>query len=274
MGAIKNSLKNQIQDNERLQFSNTTAVILGYDRTTETCKIQYSNPNGEGYFQRGNVRISNHAGGMATGSFYPGQECSIEFINNNVHNPIIVGIPRSFYQERNCTDQGAYIADDEIWKVGTPEHIIAMNIDWIDDKNKDLSKYQNGSARYTDIDVNEESMDLITTLDKYDDSEVGMTNLKNKSTVKLRDNGDIDIFTQANTGIRICEDGNIKFYCNDIEFTNSQTEITDKSISTQLKVAQIMKICLAYDIIKEVDRYVSVIEDVIGNDTDLNGDQS
>ena len=51
-------------------------------------------------------------------------------------------------------------------------------------------------------------------------------------------------------------------------------ETTDKSISTQLKVAQIMKICLAYDIIKEVDGYVSTINESVDNSTKLNGDET
>ena len=276
MSLIKNSLQEQINNNNRVQFSDTTGTILEYDRTTETCKIKYLNPNGSGWLYRGNVTIANHAGGLASGSIFAGQKCSISFINSNVYNPVITGIPESYYVQRNCTDQGAYLADDEVWKVGTPEHIIAMNLDWINDTGE-ISKYENDNARYTDIDVNQTSMDIITTLDKYDDTEVGLTNLKNKSTIKLRDNGDIDIFASANTGIRICNDtGNIKLYGNDIEFTEStgESEKTDRSISTQLKVAQIMKICLAYDIIKEVDGYVSVIEEDIQDSTELNGDES
>jgi hypothetical protein len=35
-----------------------------------------------------------------------------------------------------------------------------------------------------------------------------------------------------------------------------------------------MKICLAYDIIKEVDGYVSTIEENMQSSTELNGDQS
>lgn len=277
MSLIKNSLQEQINNNNRVQFSDTTGTILSYDRTTETCKVKYLNPNGSGFIYRGNVTIANHTGGLASGSIFAGQKCSISFINSNIYNPVITGIPESYYSARSCSDQGAFIADDTIFKVGTETHTVAMNLDWINDSNNDLGLYENSSARYTDVDVNQVSMSLITTLDKYEDNEVGLTNLKNKSTIKLRDNGDIDIFTSANTGIRICKDtGNIKFYGNDIEFTKatSESEKTDQSISTQLKVAQVMKIALAYDIIKEVDAYVSTIQENMQNATELNGDQS
>lgn len=277
MSLIKDSLQNQINNSNRIQFSDTTGTIISYDRTTETCKVKYLNPNGSGWIYRGNVSIANHSGGIASGSIFSGQKCSISFVNNNIYNPVIIGIPESYYKERNCSDQGAYLADDTVWKVGTPEHIIAMDLNWINDDNSGVQKYENDSARYTDIDVNQTSMNLMTTLDKYDDNEVGLTNLKNKSTIKLRDNGDIDIFSSANVGLRICsETGNIKFYGNDIEFTKAtdESEKTDRSISTQLKVAQIMKICLAYDIIKEVDGYVSTIKEGMQGSTELNGDQS
>lgn len=274
MSAIKNSIQQQINNNNRIQFSDTTGTILSYDKTTETCRIKYLNPNGDGYMYRGNVQTANSSGGVASGSFYAGQKCLISFINDNIYNPVISGVAQSYYSERSNSDQGAYIANDEVYKVGTPEHIIAMDTDWIDDSNSDLSKYENDSARYTDTDVDNTSMDLVTTLDKYDDTEVGLTNLSNKSTVKLRDNGDIDIFTSNNTGLRICKTGNIKFYGTDIEFTNQTDETTDKSISTQLTVAQIMKICLAYDIIQEVDGYASTITDAVNNSTNINGDET
>lgn len=261
MSLIKDSFKKQINTNNNIQFSETTGTILEYDRTTETCKIKFLNPSGFGYIYRGNVKVSNTAGGLASGSIFPGQKCSISFINKNIYAPVITGIHDSYYSERSCTDQGAYLPDDEIYKTGTPEHIIALNLDWINNENEGLNKYQNSNARYADVDVNEKSLDLITTLDKYGDREVGLTHLENKSTIKLRDNGDIDIFTEANTGIRICKNGNIKFYGTDIEYTDTKSEKTDVSISTPLSVAQIMKICLAYDIIKEIDTYVTYIEE-------------
>ena len=43
----------------------------------------------------------------------------------------------------------------------------------------------------------------IMEIDKYKSSEDGITNIKNNSTLKFKDNGDIDIFVNNNTGIRI-----------------------------------------------------------------------
>lgn len=274
MGRIKGAIQNQIDNTNRLQFTDTTGTILKYDRTTETCTVKYLNPNGSGYIVRQGVKLLNSAGGLSSSGYQVGQKCSISFINANIYNPIVTGIAQSYYAQRSCTDQGAYIADDEVYKVGTPEHIIAMNLNWIDDSNQNLYKYQNELGAYQTLDVDEVSMDLITTLDKYQDNEVGITNLNNKSCIKLRDNGDIDIFTENNTGIRICKTGNIKIYGKDVEFTDNLSDTTDKSISTQLTVAQVMKICVAYDIIKEIDVYAQTIEEDINDAISLNGDES
>ena len=43
----------------------------------------------------------------------------------------------------------------------------------------------------------------IMEIDKYKSSEDGITNIKNNSTLKFKDNGDSDIFVNNNTGIRI-----------------------------------------------------------------------
>ena len=275
MGIIRNTLQKQIQDYDRITFNGTTATILEYDKTTETCKIKFPNPNGDGYIYRGNVPIAGSTGGVATNGYSAGQQCSITFVNGNVFSPVITGVDNSRYIDRTNTDQGAYIASDEVYKVGTQEHLIATSTNWIDDSNTDLTKYQNELGMYQDTEADQQAMELVATLDKYQDNEVGMTNLKNKSSVRLRDNGDIDVFTENNTGIRICKSGNIKLYGKDIEFTNSKTDDkTDKSLTKQITVGQIMKICLAYDIIKETDNYVSNIESGISDSTKLNGDQS
>ena len=275
MSGLRSSVQSEIKDNMRGSlFTDTTATILSYDKTNETCQIKYLNPNGDGYVTRGNVPIANTSGGVAYGAYYTGQKCSISFINGNANNPIIRGVETSYYENRSCSDQGAFIANDEIWKVGKPEHIIAMTLDWMDDSNSNLSKYESAGCHYTDFDVDQKSMDMITTLDKFDDTEVGMTNLSNHSTIRCKDNGDIDIFTSSNTGIRICKTGNIKLYGIDVEFTNAKTEMTDRSIATPLKVAQVMKICLAYDIIKEVDSYITTMREESGASTLLNGDGS
>ena len=270
MSKIKDALNKQIDRNNKIQYGNTTGTILKYDETTNTCKIRYSNPSGEGDIFKDNVKISQNTGSITTGVNYTGKRCNVQIINGDIYSPVVTGIFDTDYQIKTNSDQGAYIASDEVFKTGTTEHVIAMNQFWIDDKNENVSKYQNELTNYSDIDPDTQAIELLSSLERYEKEESGITNIFNKSTLKFKKNGDIDLFTGNNTGIRICRTGNIKFYGTDIEFTNSKTETTDKSISTQLKVAQIMKICLAYDIIKETDAMVTIIKSVAGDLPDPN----
>lgn len=278
MSLVKDSIKKQIKnENRATNFNNTTADIVDYDKTTQTCKIQYKDPNSGTVIKKGNVSIVGNIGGTNTGSSLKGKKCSISFINGNLYSPVIQGVyETTSYQQKTSADQGAYIANDEVYKTGTPEHIIAMNLDWIDEDNKDVDKYNNELSNYHDTDAELVAIELNGTLDKFQEKETGMVNINNKSTIKCKENGDIDIFTSNNTGIRICKSGNIKIYGNDVEFTksDSESEKTDKSISTQLKVAQIMKICVAYDIIKETDTLIETLNTSMDDITSLNSDQT
>ena len=230
--------------------------------------IKYINPNGEGYLYKDNVAIADLSGGLSLSNISEGLECFINFTHNNPYSPVITGIVNNFYQDRDNSDQGAFIPDNEVYNVGTKDHIIALNLDWINEK--EINTYPN----YQNIDSDIIAMDLVSSINKYDNGEIGITHLNNKSTVKVKNNGDIDIFSANNTGIRVSSDGVIKLYAKDVLFTNSETEETDESISSQLTIAQIMKIALAYDIIKETDQYVSSIKTSIQGLESINGDQS
>ena len=45
--------------------------------------------------------------------------------------------------------------------------------------------------------------DTIRNINHYTDNEQGITNLSNHSTVKIKENGDIEMFVENNIGIRI-----------------------------------------------------------------------
>lgn len=203
MSIIKNALKKQICDSNRQQYNDTTATIIEYDITMNTAKIKYANPNGDGYLYRDNVRLSNTLGGVTGAGIYPGQSCTISFINNNIYSPIITGIISNNYSNKTCSDQGAYLVDNEILSYNKPEEITPMINNWIEEDNTDSSKYNNDLGDYTETDVSELIHETLNTLDKYKSTEQGITNLSTKSTIKLKENGDIDIFIANNIGIRI-----------------------------------------------------------------------
>lgn len=234
MGIIKDTLNKQIQNNNLLQFNDTTATIIEYNMIFNTAKIRYNNPNGEGVLYRDNVRIANALGGVTGAGIYAGQTCTITFIKNNIYNPVITGLNTNNYSSKTCSDQGAYIVDSNILSYTKP-NITPMIESWIEEDNTNANKYNNDLGNYKDINSSKNIHKILNTLDKYTETEQGITSLKTKSTIKFKDNGDIDIFVANNIGIRISPSdksinicGTIKVNGQNIDLSKIITDITNK----------------------------------------------
>ena len=119
-----------------------------------------------------------------------------------MYAPVITGVLTNNYMIKTNTDQGAFIIDSDILNVSEPENITPMVESWIDNSDN-TEKYNTELQDYTSTDVSASVYDIINELDKYSDGEQGITNLDTKSTVKLKENGDIDIFVSNSVGIRI-----------------------------------------------------------------------
>lgn len=208
MGIIKNALQEQISSNSLQQVSDTTGIILSYSITSNTASIRFDNPNGDGVMYRKNVKVSNTMGAVSGSGITSGQACSISFIGNNIHNPVITGMLGNNYMQKTTSDEGAYILDSSISKIEEVEDITPMVEDWIDTDNENSSKYNTDLKDYTGIDATEQSSNSIQSIDRYTTKDQGITNLDTKSTVKLKENGDIDIFVSGNLGIRISPNDN------------------------------------------------------------------
>ena len=210
MGIIKDKINECIDYKEKSgSYKNTSGTILEYEPSTNTATIRFKDPNnGEGAYVRENVPVSNSLGGVTGSAIRPGYKCSITFINGNVFSPVITGITASLYNEKTCSDQGAFLVDSDIFDVEISDNITPMSYDWLDDINNNIEKYINDYTDFINSDADMESYNMIRNLDKYSNMEQGITNLSTKSNVKMKENGDIDIFVNNNTGIRICPNNN------------------------------------------------------------------
>lgn len=227
MSIIKNALKKEIGKERLQQFSDTTATILEYDIVSNTATIRFMNPNGEGIMTRKNVHVSNTMGGVTGAGLYPGQLCNISFIKNNIYNPVITGMITNNYKLKTCSDEGAFLVDNNIFEVQKSEKITPMIESWIDKENENSKKYINDLGDYANIDAFYEANNISHFIDRYNTQEQGITHLDTKSTIKLKENGDIDVFVANNIGIRISPKdksvniyGTIKVNSRIIEFDN------------------------------------------------------
>lgn len=261
MSLIKDSINQTINYEEGQNFDQADGQIIEWDDITELAKVKFFNPNSGGYEYVGGVRIMNTQGGVSGCGIKAGAKCTLNFTKGNYFSPVIVGIQDNYYGNRNNEDQGAYLPNDEVYKVGTPEHLVPATLDWIDETNDDPDKYNNELGDFSNQNVDEETFNMLTRLNHYDKDETGITNMETGATVRMRGNGDIDIFTKNNTGLRITAGGIIKMYCQDIEYTDNAGELddTDRSLVTRVKSYQVTSVIEAN---KDIDHIEDTIETI------------
>lgn len=205
MGQIKNTIQKQIASNAQQKYFSTSGTILEYDRVYNTATVRFLNPNGEGYMLRRNVPVSSGLGGLSNNGVFASQQCTLSFVNGNLFAPIIIGITSSTYTSKDTSDQGAFLIDESVRQAQKPDNITPMVDDWLDEDNLSSSKYDNDLCSYANKNINNDSYETLMNLSHYSDTETGITHLTTHSSVKMRDNGDIDLFVADNVGIRISQ---------------------------------------------------------------------
>lgn len=207
MGIIGNKLQQKIENNNNIRYSDTVAEITDYDNIKNTASIKFANPNNGSIMTADNIAVKINMGGLSQAALKIGQKCWISFIGNNLLCPVITNLCDdqyydNIYSKKTNSDQGAYIVDSNINNIDINSiKITPMTDDYFNDSVS--SRYSLITKDYTDTEAIQEVRKIIMEIDKYKTSEDGITNIKNNSTIKFKDNGDIDIFVNNNTGIRI-----------------------------------------------------------------------
>ena len=207
MGIIGNKLQQKIENNNNIRYSDTVAEITEYDNIKNTESVKFANHNNGSIMTADNIAVKINMGGLSQAALKIGQKCWISFIGNNLLCPVITNLCDdqyydNIYSKKTNSDQGAYIVDSNINNIDIDSiKITPMTDDYFNDSVS--SRYSLITKDYTDTEAIQEVRKIIMEIDKYKTSEDGITNIKNNSTIKFKDNGDIDIFVNNNTGIRI-----------------------------------------------------------------------
>ena len=207
MGIIGDKLQQKIENNNNIRYSDTVAEITKYNNIKNTASVKFANPNNGSIMTADNIAVKINMGGLSQAALKIGQKCWISFIGNNLLCPVITNLCDdqyydNIYSKKTNSDQGAYIVDSNINNIDINSiKVTPMTDDYFNDSV--ASKYSLITKDYTDTEAIQEVRKIIMEIDKYKTSEDGITNIKNNSTIKFKDNGDIDIFVNNNTGIRI-----------------------------------------------------------------------
>lgn len=228
MGIIKRQLEKTVDSKNRQNCMATTGIILEYDKVMNKARVKFNNPQGEGTIIRENVPVSMETGGVTATAVIPGSRCNLSFYKGNIHSPVITGIEGSLYNQRTCTDQGAVLIDESLMSVQEPETIVPMCQQWLDEENEDPAKYTHDVMDFKDFNVDNTVLEIMGALNKFDDMEEGIVHLDNKSTIKIKKNGDIDIFVSNNLGIRISKDTQQIFVYGDLMVNGKPVAISQE----------------------------------------------
>lgn len=207
MGIIADRLQEKINNNNNIRYSDTIAEITYYDNIRNTASIKFANPNSGSVMTANNIAVKINNGGLTQSAIKIGQKCWISFIGNNLLCPVITNLCDdlyydNIYSKKTSSDQGAYIVDSTINDVDTDSiEVSPMTDDYFNDSSS--TKYTLITRDYTNTEAIQVVRKSLMEIDKYKTSEDGITNIQSNSTIKFKDNGDIDIFVNNNTGIRI-----------------------------------------------------------------------
>ena len=203
MGIIRDKLNEKINNYNNIKYGDTIAVIDEFNHITNTANIHFNDPNSGIVHYAKNVSYKVQQGGMATASPTVGTKCWISFLSSNLLTPVITSLcddyyHKNSYSQKTNTNSGAYINNYEVIHTDTTIETTPM----INDYNINMKKEEFGE--YIDTDIAKQTRQMIMESDKYKSVENGITDIITKSTIKMDEDGNINIFVNNNTGVKIC----------------------------------------------------------------------
>lgn len=239
--AVSQTLKDKIfADYERNHYEMVVGQIQEYDESCNRANVYMYDPkNGEQVLLY-NVPVEMSGLGLVSSGPFSGDQVYISFMNGSLLHPKIVGrADETFgYYTRSMTQHsksGAYLSDTisgSSFSGSSPSSSgSAASQSWIDSGSSSVGNYMNYTGNATSGTSSSAANSAY-----YRKAEVGFTHPLNRSTMKVRDNGVIDIFTSTNYGIRINpNDGSVTMISNNqSQHASSLSQYVDSSFNVQV----------------------------------------
>jgi hypothetical protein len=203
MSSISNSIKKVINGVNNTQYTSVIAEIISFDGTTNTASITFNDPNSQGIQVLDNVPIDLGGSGIHTAGPFIRDNANVDFQNGSILQPKITAIIDEGYQyvsraRLQHTDSGANLTDP-VPTIDPTTLPTNASSDWVDSTSTPTNKY----LQYQNIDPTSDLITKTSTTSYYSTTEPGLTHPTTKATIKLKDDGNIDIFINSNIGIRV-----------------------------------------------------------------------
>lgn len=192
-------------------YNTVYAQVTQYDSVKNKASIEFQDAKSQGLMAIDNVPVQLGSGGVHSAGPFAGDHVWVTFANNSPLQPKIVALADENYntstrEKLKHISQGTYVPDNISTRTNYDSNSIIdttniqpMTNDWLDYNNTNPSKY----ISFSTLDPSQQVSNTDSSLGYYNAEEPGITHPLNASTIKIRNNGIIDIFVDGNQGIRI-----------------------------------------------------------------------
>lgn len=182
-------------------FGTVKAKVVNFDNIRNRVDVEFQQPNSVGTMFLEKVPVAIGSTGVKSAGIVEGEYVWLTFINNSPLLPKVVGIADERY-EVNTREKLRHIRQGVLMpNVGEVEEveIEPLSSTLIDNGNEKYSKH----SQYFTHRVEDRVTEFRKHVGYYGSNEVGITHHLNNSTIKVNDDGTIDVFTETNHGIKI-----------------------------------------------------------------------
>lgn len=201
------SLKEQIIENvvkplNNSSFGTLKGTVVNFDNYRNRADVEIQSPNGIGNMVLEKVPVCISNTGVKSNALLQGDYVWVTFLNGSPLLPKIIGIADEAYEVNTRESlrhirQGSLMVDTV--NLSSNVEITPLSETLLDEDNDSYNKH----ISYINFDVYEKASKFAQDIGYYGEEEIGITNPSNNSTVKVNDDGSIDIFSGTNHGIRV-----------------------------------------------------------------------
>lgn len=214
MGNLKNKIREEIIEPYMNNiFTTVKARVTSFDSYRNRANIEFQNPKGQGTIEREMVPIQIGIPGFYSSNVEEGDYVWVTFENGNPLRPKIIGVIDERY-EINTREkikhilQGGLLTNEYKEKEYIKKNRISS---WVSENSIGYAM----QIDYARFDIEGEYFNIASKLGYYKEKELGFTHVINGSTIKITNDGDINILVSPNQGIRINTSEN-KIYLNSL----------------------------------------------------------
>lgn len=195
----KSLIDNIIDPNSTSKLSNALGQVVNYSKSYNKATVFVKAINGKENVTLDNVPVQLSGIGVHSSSLKAGDNVYVQFNNNSIFQPKIVGFADENYSTNTKRKEKHLRKGTLISSIQEMNGDISPSCEkWID--------VNNTSNKYSDFRFKDPVKDISNSISEkgyFNNGEVGLYNPTSSSIVKVKDDGTIDIFTSTNVGIRV-----------------------------------------------------------------------